>query len=283
MNFSDLFIVIVLVSALYGLVVALARQRHFLSKAVNPHRATWLVAAVTTFWVGVSLLRWEAGTWDLPTWGSLLSQLVTDAPAPARVKVASVAIFLGVVFFLLVVWCMVYLPRDPSTFGRPERRSAAFRYYVAKLRGGLDYALLASGDGQHLEEVANIKQIEQRCQLLPKLVTSDGAPPVARTVNDQIRFWREMAHIIHERMPELDALIEPAHHGRNRRLVFDAEYGGFFFRYLRQPDPRAKIDTALYLFGATINQASMDNQSAAEQFRLLLEALEHIDRSIRVG
>lgn len=283
MNFSDLFIVIVLASALYGLVVALTRQRHFLAKAVNPHRATWLVAAASTFWLGVSLLRWEASSWDLSTFAALLSQLVTEAPTPARVKVASMALFLGIVFFGVVVWCTAFLPRDPSTFRRPEHRKAAFRYYVTKLRGGLDYALLGCGDGERLEEAAHVQQIQLRCPYLPKVQGVDGAPARERTVDDQLQFWRETALVIHQRMPELDSLIEHAHHGRNRRLIFDAEYGGFFFKYLRTPDPRSKVDTGLYLFGATVNQTAMDNQTAAGQFRLLVEALEHIDRSIRVG
>jgi hypothetical protein len=78
-------------------------------------------------------------------------------------------------------------------------------------------------------------------------------------------------------------LIEPAQHGRNRRIVFNAEYGGFYFRYLRPPDPQAKVDTALYLFAATLNQAEMDSQRADHHFHLLQRAIVHIDRSIRVG
>ena len=68
MNASDLLIVIALASGLYALIVALTRQRQFLAKAVNPHRGSWLIAALTTVWVGMGLLRWEAGSWSPARW-----------------------------------------------------------------------------------------------------------------------------------------------------------------------------------------------------------------------
>jgi hypothetical protein len=49
-----------MVAALDGLIVALTRQRHFLAKAVNPHRNAGLLAAGSAVWLGVSLLRLEA-------------------------------------------------------------------------------------------------------------------------------------------------------------------------------------------------------------------------------
>src|SRR5688500_17595801 len=82
MNFTDLFVVIAMVTALYALIVALARQRHFLAKAVNPHRKAWLVAAASAVWIGVSLLRLEAKSWDAADWVAVLRQLVTDTPTP---------------------------------------------------------------------------------------------------------------------------------------------------------------------------------------------------------
>ena len=282
MNFTDLFIVLVLASALYGLVVAIAGRGNFLARAVNPNRGTWLIAAASAIWVGIGLLRWEAGSWDLDRWAELMRQLVTESPTPARVKVASIALLLGAVFLLLVVWCNFNMPRDPSTFRRPEHRRAAFRYYVSKLQGGIDYALLALGDGERLEEAVYEKKVLLRCTHLPKIKDHEGEPR-PRTVADQIQFWRDTARTIHARMSDLDALIEPAQHGRNRRLIFDTEYGGFFFQYVRLPDPRSKPDNALYLFAATLNQSEMDNRRADEHFRLLREALEHVDRSIRMG
>jgi hypothetical protein len=281
-NFSDLFIVVALGSALYGLVVAVTGQRQFLTRAVNPHRGTWLIAAASVFWVGLTLMRWEAGNWEFAAWASLLAQLVTDAPTPPRVKVASLAILFGFVLLFVVLWCVFFFPRDPSTYRRPSDRRAAFRYYVTRLRGGLDYALLASGDGEQLEEEADRRQIRIWCPHLPKVQPDDGALRV-RTEEDQIKFWRLTAAQIHARMKDLDALVETAHQGRNRWLIFDGEFGGLFFRYLRLADPRDRVDTALYLFGATLNQSEMSSGRAEQHFQLLVEALKHIDRAIRVA
>jgi hypothetical protein len=283
MNLSDLFIVVALGSALYAVIVAVAGRRHFLQSAVNPHRLSWLVAAASLLWVGVGLMRWEAQSWNPEAWGRMLGQLVTDTPTPPRVKAASVAVLLGVVFLVLVGWCWASLPRDPSTFRHPEDRRAAFRYYVTGLRGGLDYALLACGDGEVLEEVVNAKQVQRRCGHLPKIVPAGGDRPRHRTVDDQVGSWRDGAAGLHAGMSQLDALIERAGHGRNRRIIFDLEYGGLFFMYLRQVDPREKVDTGLYLFGATLNQTEINTQVAETHFNLLVEALRHIDRNVRVG
>lgn len=281
-NFSDLFVVFAVASALYGLVVALTRQKHFLAKAVNPHRAAWLVAACVLIWAGIGLVRWEARAWDVNSLLGQLRLLVTEEPTPARVKIGSMAIFLGITFLVLVGWCQLFLPRDPSTFRRPEDRRKAFRYYVHQLRGGLDYAMLGLGDGEVLEEVANPKQILSRAIHLPKVAVDESAPRV-RTVDDQIQFWRQMALSLHQRMPELDTLIDAAHQGHNRRIVFDAEYGGFFFKYLRLPDPTSKVDTGQFVFGATLNQVELEGQTAEQHFRLLVEAITYIERGIRVG
>jgi hypothetical protein len=281
MNFSDLFVVVALGSGLYAILVAITGQRQFLKKAVNPHRLTWLLAGLSVLWVGLSLMRWEAKTWEWEAWGNLFAQLVTDAPTPGRVKVASIALFLSTLLIVLVLWCVVMLPRDPTTFRRPSDRKAAFRYYV-RLRGGLDFALLALGDGEQLELEADLKQIDAWCIHLPKVKIGDE-PAKQRTAKDQVEYWRHLAGQIHRRMGELDAMVEPAHQGHNRRLVFDCEYGGLFFRYLRVPDPTNAVDTGLYLFGATLNQMEMTNGRAEQHFQLLLEALNHIDRSVRVA
>ena len=282
MDFSDLFVVIALASALYAIIVALTRQRHFLAKAVNPHRAAWLLAACAMLWVGVGLMRWEARTWDLRSLLGQLAQLVTEEPTPVPVKIGTLAIFLGVTFLTLVAWCYFFLPRDPSTFRRPEDRKAAFKYYVTRQKGGLDYALLGLGDGEVLEEVANPKQILSRAIHLPKVV-AEGASPRIRTADDQILFWRQMALTLHKRMAELDGLIAAAHQGHNRRIAFDAEYGGFFFKYLRLPDPSSPVDSGQFLFGATLNQIELDNQTAELHFRYLMDAIGFIEKGIRVN
>ena len=282
MNFSDLFVVVVLATALYALIVALTGRQHFLTNAVNPYRWTWLIAALSIFWVGVSLLRLEAKTWEFDRWLEMLGQLVTDAPAPVRVKVASVALLLSIVFFSLLVWCWLFFPRDPSAFSKPEHRQSAIRYYVVKLGGGLCYGLLAWGTGERLEEAVDSKQLRRLCPHMPKIQPPAQAPR-SRTPEEQIDYWRSLGQRIHLHMGQLDTLIEPTHQGRNRRLVFDTEFGGFFFKYLRLPDPRQPDLPALYLCGATLSQAEMDSRRADHHFQLLITAMQNIERSIRLG
>ncbi|MGL4552117.1 MAG: hypothetical protein ACRC33_13130 [Gemmataceae bacterium] len=306
MNFSDLLVVIGLLSSLYGVLVAMTNRQQFLLKAVNPHRLTWLITALSVLWVGLSLMRWEAGSWGVHDWVPLLRQLVSEAPTSGRVKVASLALLFGILLCTLVSYCVLFYPRDPSTFRRPQDRRAAIRYYVHALRGGLDFAQLRMGDGEVLEESASLKQIEAWCVNLPKVAGAAVPPPPGRTTSagrateddpvvrerlqgrlrtaeDQVAFWRKAASRIHERMRELDALIGVANQGHNRRLVFDCEFGGMFFRYLRLPDPTSEVDTGLYLFGATLNQTEMTSGRAEQHFQMLLEAMNYIDRAVRVA
>ena len=75
----------------------MARQRHFLLKAVNPYRGVWLIAAISLFWVGLWLLRLENQSWHPQVWANSLGQLVSDEPTPVRIKVASVVILFSVI------------------------------------------------------------------------------------------------------------------------------------------------------------------------------------------
>jgi hypothetical protein len=278
MNFTDLFIVAVLAITVYGLIVAISRRRQFLTEAVNPHRGAWLLAGLTVFWCGVGLLRLEAKSWELADFARVLSHLVTEQNLSPRGKVAAVALLMGLLFAALVFWCWLTLPRDPRTFRRPADRRRAFRYYVSTLKGGLDYAALVREDGERLEEAWNAKQIRARLDHLPRVADAPGAPRQVRTEDDQLRFWQAAALHLHRSMATLDAAIAPAHHGHNRRLVFDAEYGGLFFIYLRPPDAHGDC---LYLFGATLNQEEMNLKTADRDFDLLLHALRHIEDSIK--
>jgi hypothetical protein len=276
MNFTDLFVVAALVSALYALLVAVTRQRHFLTRAVNPHRGAWLAAAVGMLSVGAALLRLEAKSSEPEAWLHVLADLVSDSPMPPRAKIASVAAASGLLFVGLVAWCHVSLPRDPSTFRRPDDRGRAVRYYVG-LGGGLDYALLARDGGQRLEEAWAHRAMRGRVGHLPP-IDAGGGPVRERTVLDQVVFWRESAGSVLRAMAALDAAVAPARQGQNRRVVFDTEFGGLFFLYLRPPGSGGG---GVYLFGATLNQAEVNAKVADRDFDLLAEALRTIDRGLR--
>lgn len=281
MNYSDLFVVLTLVTGLYGLMVALARQRNFLTRSVNPYRGAWLLAGVTAVWFGVGLLRLEARSWDAEAIGAVLGSLVTDRPLSTQGKTAAVALLLGLLLIVLVLWCRVNFPRDPSSFARPGQRAKAVRYYVAGLRGGLDYAVVMRPGGRRQEEAWCEKQTRAVLGYLPR-VSAAGGEQVDRTVNDQVAHWRAAAERLHASMAALDAAIAPAHQGANRRLVFDCEYGGLFFAYLRPPVGGADGE-AEYVFAATVSQEAMNLKRADAHFDLLVRALKLIDTNVRVA
>jgi hypothetical protein len=279
MNYSDLLVVVGLAAGLYGLIVALARQRQFLTRAVNPHRGAWLLAGLTALWVGLGLLRLEAQSWDPHDLGRLLASLVTDAPLSTRGKVAVVAVLLGLLFVLLVLWCRINFPKDPSAFRRPAQRGKALRYYVSKLRGGLDYAVLMRPGGERLEEAWEPRHLRACLPHLPRV--AGGADRVERTTDDQVAYWRATADHVHRSMAALDAAVAPAHQGANRRLVFDCEYGGLFFAYLRPPMPGQPDAEPIYLFAAAVSQEAVNLKLADAHFDLLLRALKGIDTNVR--
>ena len=278
-NLTDLFVVTVLASGIYGLIVALSGRKHFLEFGVNPYRGAWLLAAASCVSFGRGLLWWEAHNSDTSTL-DLLRMLVSDEKTPLRVKIASVAAILGIVLAMLVVWCVRNLPRDPSTYRRPEDRQKAMRYYVVSLKGGLDYGILCDGDGQQLIESVDEKQVGKRLEYLPRVSAGEGQAMQPRTAAQQIGYWREAAKVLHQRMQTLDEIIAPAHQGRNRRILFDAQYGGFYFIYLRLSDPRDGQADCLYLFGATLNQSQINDKVADHHFDLLVGAMRNIYRSI---
>ena len=279
MNLSELLVVLLLAAGLYGLIVALARQRQFLTKAVNPYRGPWLLAGITALWFGIGLLRLEAHSWEPHALGTVLASLVTDAPLSTRGKVAAVAILLGLLFVVLVVWCRLNYPKDPVVFRRPEHRGKALRYYVTKLKGGLEYAVLMRPGGERLEEAWEPRHLRACLPHLPRV--NGGADRIARTVDDQIAYWRQTAEHIHQSMATLDAAIAPAHQGGNRRVVFDSEYGGLFFAYLRPPVPGDPDAEPVYLFAATVSQEAVNVKLADAHFDLLLRALKGIDTNVR--
>lgn len=281
MNFTDLFIVTALVSAIYGILVVVTRERQFIIKAVNPHRTAWLIAGLSAFWAGVGMLRLETNTWDLREWGTLLSRLVSDDPLSTRGKAASVAMIAGLLFSGLVGWCYLTLPRDPSTFYRPQDRRRAFQYYISGLQGGLDYGCLAWGDGTVIEENCAHRAVKRMLQHMPRVGAEDGSRHV-RTAEEQVQFWRETAQKVFASMPVLDEVIASARLGTNRRLVFDCEYGGLFFIFVRLPEARDPDGECMYLFAATLHQAAMNDRIADAQFSMLLAALRNIENGIKM-
>lgn len=277
MNFSDLLVLIGVLSAVGVVLGSLARWQ-FHKKLVNPHRGLWLLVAGSVFLAGLSVLRWEAKTQDA-SWLELLSALVTERRTTPATYAASSAILLSAIFVVLVLVCLVTLPRDPSTFHRPRHRRRAFEYYT-NLKGGFDFALLvracphpglADAEGQEIIELAiDRKKVQDRLAELP----------TGRTVDEQQECWKQTAAEIHRSMATLDNLVGKARQGRNRRLVFDVKYGGFIFYYLRGTHHDA--DDCIYLFVASLNQEEINNKGLEERFDLLRQALDNIERNVKL-
>lgn len=278
MNLSDLTIVIAFAAALYGFIVALTRQRKFLTNVVNPNRGVWLFAGLSSFWFGIGILRLEAHSWSLEEFGKILLALINDAPLSSRGKMAAIAIIFGLLLISLVFWCKINLPRDPSAFKRPSDRIKAMRYYITKIPGGLDYAALIRSPNERLEEVHWESHIREMLPHLPRVKGEN----ITRTLDDQIAYWRETAIRIHHHMEQLDTMIASSCQGTNRRLVFDCEFGGLFFIYLRPPVTGVDGTESIFLFGATLSQAAIDMKDADWHFDLLVKALKNIENGIRM-
>jgi hypothetical protein len=275
MHLSDLFQVLAYVIALYTLVMVFANRQHLLLRVINPNRRLMLIGAVSAFATGITFLQRGSKSWALAEWGEELSTLVTEKPISIPAKFASVALILGLLFLVLYVWCWVTLPRDPSTFGSASERQHAVRYYTC-WKGGHDYALLvrvrpgADGGGLHAVPEAEAWDAVQIQKRLPEL-------PAERTIDAQIGYWRELAAELHASMKGLDAITAVAQQGPNRRVFLDAEYGGFFFVYIRPPGPAGEC---LYLFAATLDQGRINDEAADHRVAMLTRALQNIESSV---
>jgi hypothetical protein len=265
-NLTDLTKVVSIVLVVYVLLTTLGK-RHFLSKAVNPHRGVWFLGGLGLLFVGYSLLAWQAKSWDPDRTLPLLESLFLEQRAPAYVIGSASALLLGVSFLLMTAWCVVRLPRDPSTFRRNDTQKAV-RYYTRR-RGGLDFAtvIAAARDGTTtvLAEAMHKRQSALTLQDLP------GKPPLA----EQLERWRRLAMELHRSMGTLDSLVLPAGQGGNCRIILDVKIGGFAFRYLDRPaDPAAPT---IFVFGATLDQRDMTFKTMEHHFDLLFDALVHIN------
>jgi hypothetical protein len=274
MHLSDLIQVTAYGIALYTLIVTFGNYQQILLRVINPNRKLMLIGAASAFATGITFLQRGARSWDLSAWGEELASLVTDQPISMPAKFASVALILGLLFTGLLAWCWVALPRDPVAFRRSTDRARAVRYYTC-LKGGHDYALLArvrpGADGaMHATVEAEAWDAAQIARRLPEL-------PVERTLDAQVKEWRELAAELHASIKGLDVIVAGAQQGANRRVFLDVEYGGFFFAYIRPPGPAGEC---LYLFAATLDQQRINDEAADHRFAMLVEALKHIEGNV---
>jgi hypothetical protein len=269
-NLTDFTTVISIVLVVYAILVVLNR-RQFLLSSVNPNRGVWILVGWGLLVGGYSLLAWEAKSWDPRRTVPLLKLLFVEQKASAYVIGASSAVFLGLSFIALVVWCVGSLPRDPGSFRAGDFKKAVD--YYTRFRGGLDYACLVSVETGE-DDTAASPTVLAECAFKEQMTSTIARLPRHATVELQVEHWRKLALEIHAAMPRLDTLVAHGGQGENVRFIFDVRYGGFAFRYLQRATSGDPV--TLFLFGATLDQQQMDTKKLDHHFDLLVVALRHI-------
>ena len=172
------------------------------------------------------------------------------------------------------------LPEGPDrvpSAGAAGQGPAVLRDQAPK--GGLEYAVLMRPGGERLEEAweprhfAGLPAAPAAGQRRPRA----GGPVGGRPGRVLAADGRAPAPID----GEPGRGHRPGPPGDNRRLVFDCEYGGLFFAYLRPPVPGDPNAEPVYLFAATVSQEAMNLKLADGHFELLLRALKGIDTNVR--
>ncbi len=272
-NMPELMTIFVYVGALYGLLSAILRKP-ILSALINPHKGLCLSAAFSTILFGYGLLRWEVKSSDPKAALAELATLVKAERTPPNVMMAAFSLIIGFVVVGMVTYCQFFYHRDPRTFRTPKDRAKAMRHYT-RLRGGMDYAVLYRISKQDPNQIEILAESEATASIAERIQEVTHG-----TVAEQIAAWRATALRIHQSMPMLNQVVELGRQGGNVRILFDVSYGGYIFRYLRREcDDGPDIQI---LFGATLNQAEIDSHRFLEQYELLMAALRHIERQIRL-
>ncbi len=266
-NLTDIAKLFALSGATFA-ILRVAVGRPLVTQVINPHRPTWFFVAIGFISGSYGLLRAEAKSSDPQVMYALMATLVTEEHASGPVMIAAVGVFNGLVIFGLLAFCWLRMARDPSTFRRAKDRAKVVKYYTG-LAGGLDFSTLirlSKTEGATPEVIAtgvNKREIQRR---LDELVPY-------RMANSQLDWWSALAVELHHEMNRMNAVLDKGGQGINRRVLFDVQFGGYLFQYLRPPEIG---DDYLFLFGATLSQMEVNTRRFEEHFDLLVQALRNI-------
>ncbi len=266
-NLTDLTKILALSGAVFA-VLRVVVGKPLITQVVNPHRPTWLFAAFGFLTGAFGLLRTESHSSSAMAILAPLKALVTEERASGPVMIAAVALFNALVILGVLAYCVWRLPRDPSTFRRAKDQAKVVRYYT-NLPGGLDFSTLirlSKKDGAqavYLATGVNVNEIQKR---LDELVPF-------RTAESQIAWWTSLALDMHTEMDRMNAILGKGGQGINRRVLFDVQFGGYLFQYLRPPEVG---EDYLFAFGATLVQAEVNTRRFEEHFELMIAALRNI-------
>ncbi len=266
-NVSDLSRVLAVSGAAFGL-ARVAVGKPLVTQVVNPHRPLWLLAAGGFLSGAAGLLRWHAKSADPEAWAVPLRALVTEERTAPQVMVAAFGLFNGLVILGLVGYCRLVLPRDPATFRGLHDAGRVVRYY-ARRTGGLDFAVLVRL-GKEPDAVPEVVASGTARRHVAARMAEAG---IDHTVDEQAAAWTAQATVLHHEMERLAKVLGAAGQGANRRALFDGQYGGVLFQYVRPPEVG---DEFVYLFAATLSQREVDSRRFEDHFDLLVTALRHV-------
>jgi hypothetical protein len=93
---------------------------------------------------------------------------------------------------------------------------------------------------------------------------------IHRNIEEQTQYYIDLAKEVHTLAQAADARLKTLDQGILFRVVYDVEKGGMFY---------TQISDKCYVISATIDQESMDNNTADQEMRSLVKTIEqHIAR-----
>jgi hypothetical protein len=264
LNVSDLTKILAVSAAAFGVLRA-GLGRPIVRSLLNANRSAGLLVGLGFLFAAAGLLKDQTGSSNPAAWGTVLTHLVTEEKSSGHVMLAGFALLNGVTVLALVGYCRLTLPRDPATFNRWKDLPRLVPYYV-RLSGGLDFAVvirLAKTTGAEPQTLAlglNVRELQPRLEVL--------MPP--RSAEKQVEWWTQTAVRLHHEFDRMNGVLDVGGQGHCRRILFDVQYGGFMFEYVRPPEVGTDV---LFVFAATLLQHEVDNRQFETHFDLLVRAV----------
>ena len=118
---------------------------------------------------------------------------------------------------------------------------------------GLDYVAYTPTQGREVM----MKDLKAAHSTQPTVLLRNFALG-KRTVTEQVRLWEELMPVVHAALFDLDRSFVRTGQGENVRVVFDIDMGAFYY---------TRIGSHAFLFGATLNQAHVNNRKCEEEMQ----------------
>jgi hypothetical protein len=89
----------------------------------------------------------------------------------------------------------------------------------------------------------------------------------SNTLDEQVGLWEQLLPKVHKAMISLDYQLVKTGQGENVRVVLDVDMGGFLYN---------RIDSHTVLFGATLDQAQMNNGSCDKEMQQMVSEIQAV-------